>query len=109
MKVKGEARFTAEYKIEDLAHAALVYSTIAKEKATKIDASEAEKMPGFIAIITHENAPKMKQPTLLNVADLGQGVGGSDLPILQDDKVHYDGEPVAVVPIKCHFNSKRLV
>ena len=29
-KVKGEARFTAEFDITDLAHAALVCSTIAK-------------------------------------------------------------------------------
>jgi xanthine dehydrogenase YagR molybdenum-binding subunit len=97
LKVKGEAIFTAEFKLDDLAHAALVHSTVAKGRITKIDSSEAESMPGVIAIITHDNAPKMKRPSLLNVNDVGQGVGGSDLPILQDEKVHYDGEPVAVV------------
>lgn len=97
LKVRGEARFSAEYRLENLAHAALVHSTIAKGKITKIDSSEAEKTPGFIAIITHENAPKMQSPTLLNVNNIGKGVGGSDLPILQDETVHYDGEAVAVV------------
>ncbi|WP_445501268.1 xanthine dehydrogenase family protein molybdopterin-binding subunit [Microvirga sp. G4-2] len=97
LKVKGEATFTAEFQIEGLAYAALVHSTIAKGRIAKIDTSEAEKAPGLIAIITHENSPKMKNPKLLNVTDLAQGVGGSDLPILQDDTVRYDGEPVAVV------------
>jgi xanthine dehydrogenase YagR molybdenum-binding subunit len=87
----------ASNKIEGLAYAALVHSTVAKGRIAKIDSSEAEKTPGFVAIITHENVPKMKEPTLLNVANLGEGVGGSDLPVLQDDKVHYDGEPVGVV------------
>lgn len=97
LKVKGEARFTAEFDIENLAYAALVYSTIAKGRVARIDASEAEKMPGLIAIITHENAPKMKKPSLMNMSDAGQGFAGSDLPILQDNKVHWDGQPVAVV------------
>jgi xanthine dehydrogenase YagR molybdenum-binding subunit len=97
LKVKGEARFTAEFAIDNLAHAALVFSTVAKGRIDRIDTSEAERSPGFIAVVTHDNAPKMKRPTLLNVNNLGKGVGGSDLPILQDDKVHYDGEPVAVV------------
>ena len=43
LKVKGEALFSAEYKMENLAHAAVVYSTIAKGKISKIDLSEAER------------------------------------------------------------------
>ena len=36
-KVRGEARFTAEFKLDNLAYAVLVYSTIAKGKIRKID------------------------------------------------------------------------
>jgi xanthine dehydrogenase YagR molybdenum-binding subunit len=97
VKVKGEATFTAEFQIENLAHAALVHSTISKGRIVRIDTSQAESSQGFIAVVTHENAPKMKKPTLLNVNNLGKGVGGSDLPIMQDDKVHHDGEAVAIV------------
>ena len=97
VKVRGEATFTAEFQLDDLAYAAIVHSTIAKGRITRIDASEAEKLPGVIAIITHHNAPRMKAPSLLNVNDLGKGVSGSDLPIMQTAKVHFDGEPVAVV------------
>lgn len=97
LKVRGEARFAAEFDIEGVVHAALVHSTIAKGRIVRIDLSEARMAPGVIEIVTHENAPKMRPPTLLNVNDLGKGVGGSDLPIMQNDAIHYDGEPVAVV------------
>lgn len=97
LKVKGEAHFTAEFKLENLAYAALLCSTIAKGRVARIDTSEAEKARGFIAVITHENAPKMKKPTLMDMTNLGKGFAASDLPILQDDRVHWDGQPVAVI------------
>jgi xanthine dehydrogenase YagR molybdenum-binding subunit len=97
LKVRGEAHFAAEFKVENLLYAALVYSTIAKGRAAKIDASEAKKVPGFITIITHENMPKTKAPALIDVSDSSKGFAASDLPVLQDDRVHWDGQPVAVV------------
>jgi xanthine dehydrogenase YagR molybdenum-binding subunit len=97
VKVRGEATFTADFKIANLTHAALVYGTIARGRIARIDATQAEAAPGVIAIVTHENAPRIKRPSLLNVNNFAKGVGSSDLPIMQDDKVHYDGEAVAVV------------
>jgi xanthine dehydrogenase YagR molybdenum-binding subunit len=97
LKVKGGARFTAEFKIENLAYASLVYSSIPKGRAASIDTSGAEKAPGLIAVITHENMPKMKAPPLLDVNNIAKGFASSNLPILQDDKVNWDGQPLAVV------------
>lgn len=97
LKVTGKAPFTAEFKIENLAYATLVCSTITKGRVTKIDASEAEKAPGFITIITHENAPKMKAPPLMDINNPDKGFASSNLPVLQDDKVNWNGEPIAVV------------
>ncbi|MDQ2655752.1 MAG: xanthine dehydrogenase family protein molybdopterin-binding subunit, partial [Chloroflexota bacterium] len=96
-KVQGAATFTAEYQVENVAHAALVYSTIAKGRISGIDSSEAEALAGVIAVITNQNAPRMKHPTLLSMLRLGKGIGGSELPIMQDDSVNFDGEAVAVV------------
>ncbi len=97
LKVKGEATFSAEFKLENLAYAALVYSTIAKGTITKIDDSEAEKAVGVIAIITHENAPKMKDPPLYSPGGRSKGSAGSLLPVLQDENIYWDGQPIAVV------------
>jgi xanthine dehydrogenase YagR molybdenum-binding subunit len=97
LKAKGEARFTAEFKVPGLVHAALVYSTIAKGKILKIDTSLATAVPGVVRVMTHENAPAMKAPPIVDFHDIGKGFALSDLPIMQDASVHWDGEPVAVV------------
>ncbi len=97
LKVKGEAIFSAEFKIENIAYAALVYSTIAKGKITKIDASGAEKEAGVLAVITHENAPKMNPPPVFDPRGQSKGSAASILPYMQDEHVYWDGQPVAVV------------
>ncbi|MEJ7710362.1 MAG: hypothetical protein WKF84_10985 [Pyrinomonadaceae bacterium] len=97
LKVTGEAAFTAEFKVENPAHAALVYSTIAKGKITKIDAREAEKANGVLVIMAHENAPKMNDPAVADMSGGSSGAAASALPILRDKQIHRDGQPVAVV------------
>jgi xanthine dehydrogenase YagR molybdenum-binding subunit len=96
VKVRGEARFTAEFKVFDVAYAALVYSTIAKGKIVTIDTWRAEAADGVLAVMTHKNVPQMKAPPIVDFHDLGKGFALSDLPIMQDASVHWDGEPVAV-------------
>ncbi|HZA74922.1 MAG TPA: xanthine dehydrogenase family protein molybdopterin-binding subunit, partial [Acidimicrobiales bacterium] len=96
-KVKGEARFAAEYQLDDLAYARLVCSTIAKGRITAIDVSEAERAPGVIAVVTHENNARLERPYLMDLQRAERGMAASDLPVMQDAEVHWDGEPVAVV------------
>jgi len=96
-KVKGEARFTAEFEVPDVAHAALVFSTIAKGRVSKIDTVRARNAGGVLEVFTHQNMPRMKAPPLVDITDLKKGMAASDLPILQDASVHWDGQPVAVV------------
>jgi xanthine dehydrogenase YagR molybdenum-binding subunit len=43
----------------------------------------------------HKNAPKMKPMPLFMTAS--KAAGGDKLPIMQDDKIHWNGEPVALV------------
>ncbi len=96
-KVVGEARFTAEFKLDNLAYAALVHSTIAKGKIRKIDTESAEQAPGVLAIITYQNMPRIKAPPIVDFHNIGKGFALSDLPIMQNAEVHWDGEPVAVI------------
>jgi xanthine dehydrogenase YagR molybdenum-binding subunit len=96
-KVRGEARFTAEFQLENLAYAALVHSTIAKGKIRKIDTEAAEQAPGVLAVITYQNMPRIKAPPIADFHDIGKGFALSDLPIMQNAEIHWDGEPVAVV------------
>jgi xanthine dehydrogenase YagR molybdenum-binding subunit len=96
VKVRGEARFTAEFKVSDVVHAALVFSKIAKGRIAKIDTAHAEAADGVLAVMTHKNTPRMKAPPIVDFHDLGKGFALSDLPIMQDASIHWDGEPVAV-------------
>jgi xanthine dehydrogenase YagR molybdenum-binding subunit len=51
--------------------------------------------PGVVLVMTHRNAPRMKPaPVFLTAA---KAAGADDLPIMQDDLIHWNGQPIAVV------------
>ncbi len=95
-KVMGAAPFSAEYPLEGLVYAVLAYSTVAKGSIKTIDVSAAEKAMGVLAVITNDNAPRMNPPPLYDPAG-GSDASGSDLNVLNTDKILYDGQPIAVV------------
>jgi xanthine dehydrogenase YagR molybdenum-binding subunit len=97
LKVCGAAKFSAEFKFDNLAYAALHYSTITKGKIISIDTSAASSSDGVIAVITHENAPKMNDPAVAKSDGSSGGAMASNLPILRDAQIYWNGQPVAVV------------
>ena len=94
LKVRGEARFAAEVATENLLYAAVVHSTIARGRIAALDTAAAEAAPGVALVMTHRNAPRLKAPGAFGEGD---GVAGSNLPVMQDDAIHWNGEAVAVV------------
>ena len=94
-KVRGQARFAAEFPMDGMVYAALVYSTIAKGGILRIDTAAAEAAPGVVLVMTYRNAPRMKPMPLFMSSD--KAAGGTDLPVMQDRRIHWNGEPVAVV------------
>lgn len=94
-KVAGQAPFAAEIPMEGMAYAALAYSTIARGRIAQIDTAAAEAVPGVVLVMTHRNAPKMQPPAVFGTSPTA--VGPSDLPIMQDDRIHWNGQPVALV------------
>src|SRR6185312_15320449 len=73
----------------------LAYSTIARGSIASIDTAEAEAAAGVRLVMTYKNAPRLKAP-LMMVAD-AKGAAGSNLPVMQDTKIRWNGEPVACV------------
>jgi len=98
VKVRGEAKYAAEFALDGMVHGALVYSTVAKGRITALDVAKAEAAPGVVLVMSHLNAPKMQAPPLLMREPLGGS--GDALPVFQDDRVHWNGQPVAVVLAK---------
>ena len=93
-KDSGAARYAAEHPVEHLAQAVLVTSTIPNGRIKRIDTSEAEQLPGVVHIMTHENALRLPRET--RDGKLSPPIGRV-LSLLQDDAVHYNNQPVAVV------------
>jgi xanthine dehydrogenase YagR molybdenum-binding subunit len=95
LKVMGKARFAAEVPLANLAYAALVYSSIARGRVTHTDLTAAKAADGVALVMTYKNAPRMPDPPLMMVDP--KGAAGSSLPVMQDDTIHWNGEPVALV------------
>ncbi|MFD4528248.1 xanthine dehydrogenase family protein molybdopterin-binding subunit [Streptomyces sp. NPDC058470] len=84
-KVTGRARYAAEHTVPGRVHAWIVPPAIARGSVRAIDTNGALRSPGVLAVLTHENAPKL--------AD------GDDptLAVLQNSRVPHRGWPIAVV------------
>src|SRR5579884_982695 len=98
-KVTGTATYAFEYQFEDVVYAFPVQSTIAKGRVVSIDATHARAVPGFLGLITHENAPK--------VVPVGLIGPNNDLAVLQSDRVAYRGQFIAVVVAETLENARR--
>ena len=84
-KVRGEARYAFENRFARQAYAFVVQSTIAKGRIAGFDDAAARAVPGLLAIVTHENAPR-----------LDPEIDGK-LKVLQSDRVTFHGQVVALV------------
>ncbi len=94
LKVTGAAQYGVEYPLENMAWGVGIGSTVAAGKIAKIDSSAAEKMPGVLAVLHHENTEKLFRAA--NSFEEGSRPGESRPPF-EDDQVYYYGQFVALV------------
>src|SRR5579863_3331689 len=59
LKVTGRAKYAAEFAVPGVVHAVLVQSTIGAGVITGFDIGAAQSLPGVLAIITPQSAPKL--------------------------------------------------
>lgn len=90
LKVTGKAEYAAEVPVANVAHAVIVTSTIARGRITRIDTVEAAAVPGVLAVLTHENAPKLPGATRR------EGPIDRLLQLLQSDEILYNAQPIAL-------------
>lgn len=94
-KVTGRAKYAGEHQASDLAHGVVVSSAIAKGKILHIDSQEASRLPGVLAVFTHENAPRLARSD----RDYQDEVAppGSPFRPLEGNQIRFSGQPVALV------------
>ncbi len=94
-KVTGKAKYAAEYFAPDLAYGYVVSSTIAKGKIIRFNTDEVLQIPGVIQLFTHENRPRL---AWFDISYKDQDAPpGSPFRPLRDEKVVYNGQPIALV------------
>jgi len=89
-KVTGRAEYTHTMRLPGMLHAKIFRSTVAHGRIRSIDTSAAKNVPGVHRVVTCEDVRKV-------IPAPYYGPAFHDQPILAIDKVHYVGEPVAVV------------
>ena len=96
LKVRGQATFAAEFPLDGMTYAALAFSTIAKGRIVALHTDRAESSAGVVFVMTHRNAPRMlAMPVMVEPTD--KAAGGDTLPVMQDDRVSWNGQPIALV------------
>jgi len=106
-KVTGQANYAAEVPVDNVAHAVIVGSTIAHGRLKTVRAQEARRLPGVLAVLTPDSAPRLP-PAERDPKNLGDRV----LQLLQDDKIWYADQPIAVVvadTLECAQHAAALV
>lgn len=94
-KVTGQAPYIAEFNPAGLVHGYVVNSTISTGKITAIHTEKALQVPGVREVFTHENVP----PEVKINSDYSDPLSppGSPFRPLYNDKILYNGQPVALV------------
>ena len=84
-KVTGSGRYVADLTLTGMLIAKLKYAGIAHGRITKLDVSQARRIPGVFAIITHEDVPDVRFGEV------------SDRRLFAREIVRFEGEVVAAV------------
>ena len=89
-KVTGHAAYVHHLVVPGMLHGKIFRSTIAHGRILRIDVAAARAVEGVHSVVTGEDIRRV-------IPDPYYGPAFHDQPILALDKVHYVGEPVAVV------------
>ncbi len=98
-KVTGTIDYGADFGLkmpEGTLQLALVQAQVSHANIRGIDASEAEKMPGVVKVVTHKDVKGKNRITGLITFPTNKG-DGWDRPILCDTKVFQFGDAIAIV------------
>jgi xanthine dehydrogenase YagR molybdenum-binding subunit len=88
-KVTGAARYAADHVAEHMLYGVLVGATVPAGRLLAIHADAALAVPGVTHVLTHTEMPKLGAPPVPPASSVR-------VP-MEDDEIHYEGEPIAVV------------
>ena len=86
VKVTGQARYPQDFSMPSMLHAKVVWSEHPHARILNIATSQAEALPGVVAVLTHKEVPVNEF-----------GIYTPDQDVLAEGEVHSVGDPVALV------------
>ncbi len=92
LKVTGRARYAADNHPEGMLYAVSAVSTIARGRVIHLDVDAAKAHPGVVEVVTPAN-----RPPLMYDPDEKLGLFGFRIEALQNDRVRYANQPIALV------------
>ena len=92
LKVTGAARYAADNHPEGMLYAALAVSSIARGRVAALDVAAAKAHAGVVEVMTPANKPALAQDP-----DEKSNPFIFRLDLLQNDRVRYANQPIAVV------------
>jgi xanthine dehydrogenase YagR molybdenum-binding subunit len=95
VKTTGRAQYAADFSFPGMVYAVPVTATIAHGKIRALDASAAEKMPGVLAVLHHDNVGP-----LFRIAPGSHSTISEQRPPFEDDVISYWGQYVALAVAK---------
>lgn len=94
-KVTGQARYAAEIAVDGLVHGVVVNATIARGRIVTVHDEEARLVHGVLDVLWHGHRPEA--PQLRHYFEAGEDFSTVPVKPLVSDRVHYAGQPVALV------------
>lgn len=92
LKVTGSARYAADHRPPGMLFAVMVTSTIARGRIVTLDTAKAKAHPNVVEVMTPANAPRLARHP-----DQADEPFTYKLDLLQDNRVRYANQPIAVV------------
>ncbi|MEY9758129.1 xanthine dehydrogenase family protein molybdopterin-binding subunit [Bradyrhizobium yuanmingense] len=95
-KVTGAAKYAGEFAADGLLHGFVVEASIARGRVARLDTSEALKVKGVVDVLTHEHRPPLADKDEAWKDEVAPEKGSPFRP-LYDERVKFNGQPIALV------------
>jgi xanthine dehydrogenase molybdenum-binding subunit len=92
-KVQGALDYADDWHLPGMLHGKVIRAQLPSARILSIDVSEALRLPGVRAVLTAKDVPSNE----IREEASGFGLQPVAMPVLADDRVRYQGEPVALV------------
>jgi CO/xanthine dehydrogenase Mo-binding subunit len=108
-KAFGLTRYAADFFMAGMLHGKVLRSPYPSARILRIDTARAERLKGVKAVLTAKDVPRNESITRFGQTHtVGGGFEGL-YRVLADQKVHYVGEPVALVAAETEESARRAL